>query len=406
MYASDEEDSIDDRQRWSPATQDALLGKNALATSTRARWISRPFVRLLATNMAFGFSISCFYLLPKHLTVTYAATPGTIGAVMGIFGLTCVLIVPWLGPAVNALGLARTICLSQILMAACSFAFALLDGFGPAMLFLRTLQGLATAGVSTAAVAMVCELAPADKLGQAMGLAGAASLIMNAIAPAVAEPIGSRFGFGWVFALSGVAALLGFSFARKLPAHARKLGATSRIAVPRRTRPILLALAISGAGFYVVMAFLAPLAMSRGVPAVSGFFAAYTLAALTIRVLGHAWTDRLGLRRTATVAMLSYGAAITAIAGVGPRSLVYLGLVFGLAHGALFPALMALLFCDADPAERAKLAAFANGVMNLGMLTVLGFGQLANHFGLVSVFLTTGTLVAASAFLRDKVSSS
>jgi hypothetical protein len=44
--------------------------------------------------------------------------------------------------------------------------------------------------------------------------------------------------------------------------------------------------------------------------------------------------------------------------------------------------------------------------MNLGMLTVLGFGQLANHFGLVSVFLTTGTLVAASAFLHNKVSSS
>ena len=407
MYASDEEDTIDDRERWSPATQDYLLGQNASATSTRARWISRPFVRLLATNMAFGFSISCFYLLPKHLMATYAATPGTIGAVMGIFGLTCVLIVPWLGPAVNALGLARTICLSQILMAACSFTFALLDGFGPAMLFLRTLQGLATAGVSTAAVAMVCELAPADKLGQAMGLAGAASLIMNAIAPAVAEPVGAHFGFRWVFAMSGVAALLGFSFARRLPVHSIEFGTTLRIALPPRTRPILLSLALSGAGFYVVVTFLAPLAMSRGVATVGGFFAAYALAALTIRVLGHAWTDKLGPQRTAMRATLLYGAAIAAIAGIGPRSLVGLGLVFGLAHGALFPALMALLFHDAEPAERAKLAAFANGVMNLGMLTVLGFGQLANHFGLVSVFLTTGTLlVAASAFLRDKVNSS
>ncbi len=42
------------------------------------------------------------------------------------------------------------------------------------------------------------KLAPAHKLGQAMGLAGAASLIMNAIAPAVAEPIGARYGFAWV----------------------------------------------------------------------------------------------------------------------------------------------------------------------------------------------------------------
>ena len=410
MYArekeDDEEDSIDDRQRWSPATQNVLLGKNASAASTRARWISKPFVRLLATNMAFGFSISCFYLLPKHLTVTYAATPGTIGAVMGIFGLTCVLIVPWLGRAVNALGLARTLCLSQLLMAACSFAFALLDGVGPAMMFLRTMQGLATAGVMTAGVAMVCELAPAHKLGQAMGLAGAASLIMNAIAPAVAEPIGAHYGFKWVFAMSGLAALLGFFVARKLPWRARHVYETAGVALPRRVRPILLALALSGVGFNVVMTFLAPLAMSRGVAAVSGFFAAYTLAALAMRILGHAWTERLGLRRTAVMATVLYGAAIVGIAGVGPRSLVALGLVFGLAHGALFPALMALLFHDTAPAARAKLAAFSNGVMNLGMLTVLGFGQLANHFGLVAVFVSTGLLVAASGLLRSRPSSS
>jgi MFS family permease len=406
MYASDEEESIDDRQRWSPATQNLVLGRNASATSTRERWMSKPFVRLLATNMAFGFSISCFYLLPKHLTVTYAATPGTIGAVMGIFGLTCVLIVPWLGRAVLALGLARTLCLSQILMAACSFAFALLDGLGPAMMFLRTLQGLATAGVMTAGVAMVCELAPAHKLGQAMGLAGTASLIMNAIAPAVAEPIGAQYGFTWVFAMSGLAALLGFFVARKLPVLARNPVATPTLAIPRRARPVLLALALSGVGFNVVMTFLAPLAMSRGVAAVSGFFAAYTLAALAVRILGHAMTDRLGLRRTAALATILYGAAIAGIAGVGPQSMVALGLVFGIAHGALFPALMVLLFHDTAPAARAKLAALSNGVMNLGMLTVLGFGQLANHVGLVAVFVITGLLVVASGWLSGQASSS
>ena len=406
MYASDEDDSIDDRQRWSPASQNVFLGKNASATSTPARWIGLPFVRLLATNMAFGFSISCFYLLPKHLTVTYAVTPGTIGAVMGIFGLTCVLVVPWLGRAVLALGLARTIYLSLALMATCSFAFALLDRVGPAMLLVRALQGLATGGIMTAAVAMVCELAPAHKLGQAMGLAGAASLIMNAIAPAVAEPIGAHYGFAWVFAMSGLAALLGFAIARKLPNRVQPIAKASPVAIPRRVRPILLALALSGVGFNVVMTFLAPLAMSRGVVAVSGFFAAYTLAALAMRILGHAWTERLGLRRTVVLATLLYGAAIASIAGVGPRSMVALGLVFGLAHGALFPALMALLFHDTAPAARAKLAAFSNGVMNLGMLTVLGFGQLANHFGLATVFVITGLLVAGSALLRGDAGAS
>jgi len=92
MYASDEEDTIDDRQRWSPATQlcrepvSSLLGKNAPVTPAPARWMGGPFVRLLATNMAFGFSISCFYLFPKYLTVSYSATPGAVGVVKGIYG--------------------------------------------------------------------------------------------------------------------------------------------------------------------------------------------------------------------------------------------------------------------------------------------------------------------------------
>ena len=410
MYASDEEDTIDDRQRWSPATQlcrepvSSLLGKNAPVTPAPARWMGGPFVRLLATNMAFGFSISCFYLFPKYLTVSYSATPGAVGVVMGIFGLTCVLVVPWLGRAVSGLGLARTLFLSQMLMAAGSFAFALVHGIGPAMLLLRVLQGLATAGVLTAGVTMVCELAPPHKLGQAMGLAGAASLTMNAIAPAVAEPIGARYGFVWVFVLSGFAAVIGGLTARTLPATGARVGQPSRglVFIPRRARPILFVLGFSGAGFYVVMTFLVPLALSRGVNAVRGFFVAYTVAALAIRLLGGAVTDRLGLRRTAIFGMLAYGGFIAAIATIGPRSIVLLGLGFGFAHGALFPALMALVFLGTEPAERAQLASLANGVMNLGMLSVLGFGQVANHFGLVSVFLATGTLVAVSVLLLTR----
>ena len=404
MSAQEEaaEDSLDDRQRWSPATRN-ILPSAKMAAPAHTRWMSKPFLRLLATNMAFGFSVSTFYLLPKHLTVTYAATPGTLGAVMGIFGLTCVLVVPWLGRAVNRIGLVRTLYLSQILMAACSFAFASLHSIGVAMLVLRTLQGFATAGYMTAGLALVCELAPPERLVQAMGLGGAASLIMSAIAPAVAEPIGTRWGFAWAFALSGAVALAGARVASKLPRQARLARTTATLALPARARSVLVALAFSGAGFNVVMTFLSPLALPRGVTAVSGFFAAYTITALGIRILGAGLTDRLGLKQTTVASMVLYGAVIAAVAAVGPRSLVGFGLLFGLAHGALYPALMAMLFRQSSPAERAPLAGLSNGVMNLGMLSVLVFGQLANHVGLVPVFLITGGLVAASALLVREV---
>jgi hypothetical protein len=54
----------------------------------------------------------------------------------------------------------------------------------------------------------------------------------------------------------------------------------------------------------------------------------------------------------------------------------------------------------------------SNGVLNLGMLSVTGFGLLANHAGLVAVFVSTGALMAASAWilssdrLRKSVSAS
>jgi MFS family permease len=398
MSAQDEEGSIlDDRQRGSPAARESIPGTNQKAGLPPKRWWSGPFVRLLATNMAVGFSISCFYLLPKHLTLAYAASPGQVGAVVGVFGLMCVLVVPWLGRAVNTLGLPRTLLFAQLLLAGCAFAFASLDGIGPMMMLLRALQGLATAGVMTAGVAMVCELAPAHKLGQAMGLAGAASLIMNAIAPAVAEPVGARYGYPWVFVMSGIAAALGAMVARRLPRSAPAAESATRLALPRHAFAVLLALAVTGAGFHVVMAFLAPLALSRGIGAVGGFYVAYTAAALAMRTIGSSLSDRLGLQRSAVAGMFVYGVFIAGIAGIGPRWLIGLGLGFGLAHGMLFPALMALLFHEIPPGERARLAAFANGVLNLGMLTVLGFGQLANHAGLAVVFVLTGVLVASLA---------
>lgn len=397
MYASDEDSTLDDRQRWSPANDNGLLGHDEAAKGKRL--LTGNFIRLLATNMTFGFSISVFYLLPKHLTVDYAATPGTIGAVMGIFGITCVALVPWIGRWANALGLPRTIALSLLVMGLASLGFALVHDIGPAMYVLRGLQGLATAGIMTAAVALVCELAPADRLGQAMGLAGAASLIMNAIAPAVAEPLAARWGFSAVFAIAGCVALIGAGLARRLPEQAELPKPEPTLSVPNDARRVLAVLALTGAGFNVVMAFIAPLALSRGAPAVRGFFIAYTLAALAVRLFGTRFTDRLGLSRTAFASLLLYGAAIAAVAMVGPRSMLALGMAFGLAHGALFPTLMALLFQGAEPKDRAKLAGFSNGVLNLGMLMVLGFGQLANHLGLVPVFVLSGILVMSSVAL-------
>jgi hypothetical protein len=57
-------------QRLSPAILEVFPGQDE--TWGEKELFSPVFVRLLATNTAFGFSVSTFYLLPKHLAVSFA----------------------------------------------------------------------------------------------------------------------------------------------------------------------------------------------------------------------------------------------------------------------------------------------------------------------------------------------
>ena len=400
MSALPEEAAADiGEQRLSPAILEVLPGQDE---STGEKWLFSPvFVRLLATNAAFGFSISTFYLLPKHLAVSFAATPGQIGLVSGIFSLAAMLCVPFLGYTVERLGYRRASIAGFLLMAACAFTFAFVGRIGPLLWTLRVLQGLAASIVFAASVALVSAVAPRGKLCQAMGLSGAASLAMSAVAPAVAESLGTHFGFGYAFVLAGSIAAMGALISRGLPQPNldRPLARTLIAVPPSDIRAVLATLALTGAGFNVVMAFLAPFALRHGIQAVRGFFISYTVAALGIRVLGGGLTDRLGLRCTATLGITLYGIVIAGIGLAGPEHMLSLGFVFGLAHGGLFPALMALLFKDVEARDRTWLAGLANGVLQLGMLSVSLFGVLADHAGFQLVFVMAGVLVMGSAVL-------
>src|SRR5437762_1608364 len=65
---------------------------------------------------------------------------------------------------------------------------------GAALFALRAFQGVALALVFSAAATLASDIAPPARLGQALGLFGCASLVTNAIAPALCEVIASRTG--------------------------------------------------------------------------------------------------------------------------------------------------------------------------------------------------------------------
>jgi MFS family permease len=381
-------------------------------STQRAALFTRPFLLLLAMQGAFGFALSIFLLLPKFLAAECLASPSQIGVVMASFGVASLASIPLVARAMVAFDHRRSLVISNLVLALGAFGFLLVSGAGPLAAALRGLHGLAWSLGFAGGMALVAELAPITRLGQAIGIFGAASLGMTAIGPAVAEPLAAAVGYRAVFLLGGLAALAATALARRLP-RLPPLGEGKTAGVGTRDQPegralgyprhqagaIFLVLATGALAMGVMFTFLAPFALARGITAVRGFFIAYTLSALTVRIVVGPLADRIGHGRIAVASAPVYGLVVVAAGVFGPAHLTALGIGFGCAHGAIFPALMTLLLGGADRHQRARLVGRANGSMNLGLAAVFLVGLGAERVGYPPMFILAGALMAATTLL-------
>jgi MFS family permease len=379
---------------------------------------SRAFIDLLIAEALFGFSYALFVLLPKLLAAGYGATAGQIGIVMASFGVASLVTIPLIAPVVKRLDNRRTMVLGTALLAVSALGFMLIHGAGPLAAILRGLQGIAWSLTFAAGMSLVAEVAPPLRLGHGIGLYGAVALATSALGPAVAEPIATRFGARPLFLISAAVGLTGAWFCRRLPtgaiAPSPDLGAKGGSTVVRARAIVIGVLAVGSLASAAVSTFVAPFALTHGIGAVRGFFVTYTLTALAVRIGATRLVDRLGPRKTAFAGAAGYGLVTVAFAAAGPEHLIPLGAAFGVVHGIVFPALLALVLGQSAREERPRLLAFANGAINLGITGLGAIGAIADRVGYPSVFFVTGaitTVTAASLLLpqqsrRARVSAS
>ena len=110
---------------------------------------------------------------------------------------------------------------------ACALLWLLVDEIGPAAYALQVMSGLAFMLTFSASSTLVADEAPTAKLGQAIGIFGAANITMNALSPGIAEPLAARFG--WSAALSS-------QHARSCSRSRSRSGSRS-VCAPHRSRP-------------------------------------------------------------------------------------------------------------------------------------------------------------------------
>jgi MFS family permease len=371
----------------------------ATGAAERPRLYTPHFVTLLCLQLAFGFSFSTFYLLPKFMAVELRATPVAIGAVTGMFGLSGVLAIPLVGASIDRVERHLFLRAGSALMVVGAFGFLFVDDAGVLAGALRLVQGFAWSMVFTAGLALTSDTSPPQRMAEALGVLGSANLVMNAIAPAVAEPIAERAGYGPAFALAGVAALVATGLSLRLaePAAVRRNQAPSIAAFLRRpaTRMMAPIIGTAGAAFGVMFTFYQPAALEVGIHQVRGFFVAYTAGALLVRLALARVADRLGRHAVAVSALTLYGASVIGMHTITPLGLAVFGGLFGVAHGFFFPAFNAMVMENAPSEERGKLMTLSNGFFSIGSASVMGLGFAVERLGYGGIFVLAGIAALA-----------
>ena len=366
---------------------------------------TRDFALVLATQLTFGFAFSSFFLLPKYVVTELAGSPSQVGYVGALAVVAAVLVSPWCGKLLDRGGRRPLIFLGCLLSGLGALAFLGVTHIGSYMYAVRAVQGVAYSMYFVAAATLVADLSPPARLGQALGWFGSAGLLMNAVATLVAERIAHDFGWHAVFASAGASGILGALVSLLLREPARRPQAGPTREVPRAALlgsrlPVLWATLAGGAAFGVMFTFTQPLALSLGDTNISPLFAGYTAAALLVRLVFGNLADRLGRARVGGAALAVYSLVVATTAGLSRGWLGVLGLGFGLAHGAFYPSLNALVLEGVEREQRGTVGAYFNAAFNAGALLVtFCFGQIAEQYGYRVVFLLVACLSASGCFV-------
>jgi MFS family permease len=371
------------------------------------------FARVLACQACFGFAFSAFFLLPTFLATELAVGAAAIGTLATVTSLVTVLLMIGMGVVVDRCARKPLIIGGSLLMALASIAFAAVDAMGPLVYALRVVQAVAFAMVYVAGSAMTVDLAPDERLGEALGYFGLTGLATNAIAPAVVEEFVAGPGWPAAFAAAAAAAfvcaLVAFGFRTRPERHARRQP-TPIAALAFRADQCRggLVMACIGAAFAALFVYHQLYALELGILQVRVFFIDYALAAVVARLAFGTVGDRWGRRRVSIVSIALYALATFSMMELSTLGLAVIGAGFGLAHGIFYPTFSALVVEPLEAPARGKALALLQAWFNLGIaLAASALGMVAEGSGYRDVFAIAGLCCAAAlaivVFWRPRV---
>lgn len=340
----------------------------------------------IATAMMF-FSLDFLIPVLPFYVVGAGGNEGAVGLLMGLFVFCSVVLRPFQGRAVDRTGRKRLLLAGIGAYALAGAGLVAMPSL--AMLFVvRALQGFGWGAFLLAFNTMAVDLAPPERMGEAVGLIGMAPTLSMLLAPLLGEfakAQGSGYRLLFVVSLAFILAALVAAAPIKEPPPEKSVADRLSLFSRKMLLPSLMIFFLT-INFGVIITFIPLLAETRGIAAAGPYFTVFALTALFARPLSGRLSDRLGRAQVFVPGLTVLALALTAIAIAESSIILLLGaFLFGCGMGSAHPAILALT------ADR-----LATGERGVGMATFTA----AFDSGIVAGAVVPGLLLARIGFLQ------
>lgn len=258
------------------------------------------FVAMVACALFFLSLVSLFPILPRY-ALSLGLNEADWGLSTAIVGVVAAVLRIVGGPLADRVGRKPVLIVGGLAAAAGSLILIGASGWW-GFLTGRVVQGIAVGLFSTAYKALVIDMSPEARRGEAIGLGNLTFSAALFVAPPIAEWIQSRYGFSATLlftAIAGLAATLVLWPVRATghtPAH-RSMLSCARVVIPLPSTLVGIVGMLSAAfAFVATFTFLPFLAEQRNIAGVGVAFSVFALADISGQPFGGRLGDRFGRR--------------------------------------------------------------------------------------------------------------
>lgn len=367
---------------------------------------SRTGVRILTSNFIWAClanlaAFGSFYLLLATLptfVLTIGGRESEVGVVLGTFAITAVILRPVVGAAADRRGKKGLVLAGAAVLAISSFLYNMAGNL-TLLLALRVLHGIGWAAFGTAMSALVADIVPAPRRGEAMGYFGMSTNVAMAIGPAIGVFVAVSYGYQPLFVVSALVAVVAVVTSAVIkdeqPVQAELRGGPTwqRFLLPSAFFPSLI-LALSALTYASIVTFLPVYAEKQAVGNPGLFFTVFAVVVIVARGPLGKLSDRLGRGVVIAPGLLVAAVGLAVLSwSFSMATMLLVAILYGVAMAAIQPALMALAIDRAGPAQRGAAMGTFSTAMDLGIgLGSFGWGVVAQTGGFDTMYLAAAAL--------------